>query len=96
MTVIQTNQVNMPNDPEIQKKIKDALFEASCSYTRIAGEKDFLKELFADLSEAVDLPKNYLQKISKLYHSQNVNEVVADQESVQELYYKIFPEAVED
>lgn len=96
MTVIQTNQVNMPNDPEIQKKIKDALLEASNSYTRIQGEKDFLKELFADLSEVVDLPKNYLQKLAKIYYAQNINELTADQESVQELYYKIFPEAAAD
>lgn len=96
MTVIQTNQVNMPNDPAIQKKIKDALFEASSSYVRIQGEKDFLKEMFADLSKEVDLPKNYLQKLAKIYHNQNINELTADQESVQELYYKIFPEAAED
>lgn len=96
MTIIQNTQINLPNDPVVQKKIKDAMQEASNSYVRISGEKDFLKELFADLSKDVDLPKSYLQKISKIYHSQNINELTADQESVQELYYKIFPEAAQD
>lgn len=95
MTIIDTKQINVPNDPLIQKKIKDALFEAGCSYTRIEGEKDFLKELFADLSKETDLPKAYLIKISKIAHAQNFNEVTADQESVQELYCKIFPETVQ-
>lgn len=94
--IIDTKQISMPSDPAIQQKIKDALFEASASYTRIEGEKDFLKELFADLSEAVDLPKAYLSKVAKIYHKQNFNELTADQESVQELYCKIFPEAAED
>jgi hypothetical protein len=93
MSIINTKQINVPNDPVVQKKIKDALFEASCSYTRIAGEKDFLKELFEDLSKDVDLPKNYLAKVSKIFHKQNFNELTADQESIQELYCKIFPEA---
>lgn len=93
--IIDTKQINIPNDPIVQKKIKDAIAEASFSYTRIEAEKDFLKELFADLSKETELPKSFLIKISKINHAQNFNEVSADQESVQELYCKIFPEAVQ-
>lgn len=90
MTVIQTNNCIMPTDPVMVKRIKDALVEASASYTRIEGEKDFLKELFTDLAKDADLPKGYLTKISRLYHKQNVDAVAADQEAVAELYSKIF------
>lgn len=90
MSIINTNQIVIPSDPVSQKKIKDAIDEASASYTRIEGEKDFLKELFADLSKEVDLPKGYLVKISKIFHKQNLIELSADQESVKELYCKIF------
>ena len=96
MTIIQTKQINIPNDPVVQKKIKDALQEASFSYTRIEAEKDFLKELFTDLAKETDLPKSYLVKVSKIAHAQNFNELTSDQESVQELYCKIFPETAKD
>jgi len=88
--IIDTKQVNMPSDPTLVKKIKDALQEASASYTRIEGEKDFLKELFTDLAKDTELPKGYLTKISKLYHAQNLAEVQQDQEAVIELYERVF------
>ena len=88
--IVDTKQVNIPNDPVVQKKIKDAMQEASASYVRIEAERDFLKELFADLAKDTELPKGYLLKASKLYHKQNIAEVTADQENVVELYEKIF------
>ena len=90
MTVIDTNQIVMPNSPEVLKAIKDAMQEASSSYTRIQSEKDFLKELFANLAESSDLPVKYLKKISKIYHAQNLASVSIDQENTIELYERIF------
>lgn len=91
MTIIDTNQVTMPNDPVVLKAIKDAMQEASASFTRIEGEKDFLKELFANLAEGSELPKKYLVSLAKLYHRQNLAAVAIDQENIVELYEKIFP-----
>lgn len=90
MTVIDTNQIVMPNDPIILKAIKDAMQEASASYTRIEGEKDFLKELFSNLAEGSELPKKYLVKMARLYHAQNLAAVSIDQENIVELYEKVF------
>lgn len=88
--IVDTNQVNMPSDPATVKKIKDAMQEASASYTRIEGERDFLKELFTDLAKDTELPKGYLLKTAKIYHKQNVDAVTADQDAIVELYEKIF------
>ena len=90
MTTIDTKQVIMPTDPTTVKKIKDAMQEASASFTRSEGERDFIKELFADLAKETELPKGYLMKAAKMYHKQNVDAVTADQENVVELYEKIF------
>jgi hypothetical protein len=91
MTIIDTNQINIPNSPEVLKAIKDAMQEASASFTRIAGEKDFLKELFANLAEGSELPKKYLMSLAKIYHAQNLTAVAIDQENIVELYEKVFP-----
>jgi len=85
--------VVIPSSPEIQKKIKDALREASASYTRIEGERDFLKELFSDLSKNTEIPKGYLTQIAKFYHKQNFSKAVADKENVFELYERLFQES---
>jgi hypothetical protein len=88
--IVETNQITMPNDPIVLKAIKDAMQEASASFTRIEGEKDFLKNLFADLSTGSELPKGYLVKMAKIYHKQNLAAVSVDQENIVELYEKVF------
>ena len=88
--IVDTNQIKMPEDPVLLKKIKDALEEASNSYTRVDGERDFLKELFDDLSKETELPKGFLVKAAKMHYKQNAAAVSADSESAIELYEKIF------
>lgn len=92
MSTIDTNQVVFPSSPEVQKQIRDAIREADAAYTRIAGEQDFLKELFSDLSKSTELPKAYLVKAAKTFHKQNYAKLTADQENFQELYEKLFGE----
>ena len=88
--IIDSKTIVMPTSPETVKRIKDAMEEASASYVRIEGERDFLKELFTDLAKDTELPKAYLVKAARLFHRQNIAEVQADQEAVTELYEQIF------
>lgn len=74
------------NNPVDRKKIKDALFEISNSYTRIEAEKDLIKDIVEDLADKFELPKKHINKIARAYHKQNYNEQVADSEEFQELY----------
>lgn len=90
MTIIDTQQFVIPTDPETIKKIKNACMEIDSAMTRAEGEKDFIKEAIADLSENTDIPKKHLAKIAKLYHKQNKQEVEAENESTNELYDRIF------
>lgn len=88
--IIDTEQFVMPSDPATIKLIKDACFEISSSLTRVEGEKEFIKEAISELSEKTDIPKKHLNKVAKLYHKSNKDEVVAEQESTNELYDRIF------
>lgn len=92
--IIQTAQINVPTDPATLKKIRDCMQEISGAMTRIEGEKTFIKEAIAALSEEVDLPVKYLKTLSRLYHRQNVSEVAADQEATVDLYIKVFDQDV--
>jgi len=90
MSIIDTEQFVIPNDPTTIKQIKDACFEISASMTRIEGEKSFIKEAIEELSKATDIPKKHLNKISRYFHKSNKDEVVAEQEASNELYDRIF------
>lgn len=91
MSVIQTSDIIIPNDPTIIKQIKDACEEISASMFRSEGEKSFQKEALGDLSKATNIPKKHLSKLAKLYHRQNKSEVEAENETTSELYDRIFP-----
>lgn len=90
MSVIQTADINLPSDPTILKKIKDACIEISASMARAEGEKDFQKEAIAELAEATEVPKKFLRKIANLYHKSNRDAIEAEQESTVELYDRVF------
>lgn len=79
MTLVVSNPVD-------KKKIKDALFEISNSYTRIDAEKELVKDIVEDLADKFELPKKHITKIARAYHKQNYNEQVTDSEEFQHLY----------
>lgn len=74
------------SNPIDKKKIKDALFEISNSYTRIDAEKELIKDIVEDLADKFELPKKHINKIARAYHKQNYNEQVTDSEEFQHLY----------
>jgi len=59
------------SNPADRKKIRDALQEINNSMTRIAGEKDFIKEAIAELSKNFEIDKKTLNRMAKVYHKQS-------------------------
>ena len=65
----------MISNPADRKKIKDALQEISDAMTRIAAEKDIIKEIVADVSDNFQMEKKTVNKMARVYHKQNfINE----------------------
>jgi hypothetical protein len=90
MSVIQTADIIIPNNPEVIKQIKDACQELSASMTRCEAERDLQKEAIKQLAEDTEVPAKYLKKVVKLFHRQNRDMVEAENDSTTELYDKIF------
>lgn len=76
-------------NPADKKKIKDALFEISGSYTRIEAERELIKDIVNDLADKYQLSKKSVNKIAKAYHKQNYTQEVVANEEFQELYESI-------
>jgi hypothetical protein len=63
--------------------------EVSNSFTRMEGERSFIKEAINDLSDEVDIPKKILNKMSRVFHKQNMAEVLGEIEDVEALLESI-------
>jgi uncharacterized FlaG/YvyC family protein len=80
------NQISSPAD---RVKIKKMLGEISNSMTRIAAERDLIRETIAELSKEFELPKKYLNRMAKVYHKQNFQIEQANHEEFEDLYVSI-------
>lgn len=80
------NQISSPAD---RAKIKKMLGEISNSMTRIAAERDLIKETISELSKEFELPKKYLNRMAKVYHKQNFQIEQANHEEFEDLYVSI-------
>lgn len=78
--------VIIPSSPEDRKKILAALNEGSDSLTRIAGERELLKEIIDTVSEDFDLPKKYVRKMINVHYKANLKAVNSENEDLVELY----------
>ena len=79
------SNIILPSSDEDKKRIKDCMDEVSNSYTRMEAERDFIKEAVIALEDDVGIPKKYLSKMARIYHKNNVNEVVAEIEDIEAL-----------
>ena len=75
--------------PEQKKELQSAIGEISGSMTRMEAERDLIREIVKDKSQALQIPKKVITKIAKTYHKQNLTQEVADHEDFVELYEKV-------
>ena len=79
------NCIIIPSSDSDKQRMKSAMEEISNSYTRIEAEKDFIKEAIIALEDDIGIPKKYLGKMARMYHKNNVSEVVAEIEDIEAL-----------
>lgn len=83
------SNVIIPSNEADRKRIKDCIIEISNSMTRIAAEKDFIKEAILSCCDEVEVDKKHLRKMATIYYKQNLAEVVSEVEDVEALYESI-------
>jgi hypothetical protein len=77
--------VIIPSTDADKKRIKDCMDEISNSYLRQEAEREFIKEAIVSLEDDVGIPKKYLAKMEKIYHKQNMSELVSEIEEIEAL-----------
>lgn len=84
-----SKQIPKITNPADLKKIRQALTEISGAYTRMEGEKEFVKESVANLAEKFEIPKKFVSKMAKVFHKQNFAEVKQDARDFESAYDNI-------
>lgn len=79
------SNIIIPSSEADRKRIKDCMDEISASYLRQEAEKEFVKEALVSLEEDVGIPKKYLGKMARIYHKQNLSEIVSEIEEIEAL-----------
>lgn len=85
MTVKQMS-VNSISNPADREKLLKVIRDCSDSLTRIAAERDLIKESVKEISKQLELPKPLVRKMVKVYFKQNYDEEVAVQDQFETLY----------
>lgn len=83
------SNVLIPSSEADRKRIKDCIIEISNSMTRIAAEKDFIKEAILNCCDEVEVDKKHLRKMATIYYKQNLAEVVNEVDEIEALYESI-------
>jgi hypothetical protein len=76
------NQLSEPDKEKLFKVIRDC----SDSLTRMAAEKDLVRESITETAKNMQLPKPLVARLVKVYHKQNYDEEVAVHEQFETLY----------
>ena len=77
------------SNPADRQKIKKMLSEVSDSMTRIAAERDLIKETIKEMSQEFNLSKRQLNRMAKVYHKQNFTREQEEHSEFEDLYTSI-------
>jgi archaellum component FlaC len=80
------SNITIPSDPQTKQTLLNALKEMSNAMTRIEAEKELIKEIVEEVSDKVEIPKKYLNKMARIYHKQNLTEVRNEMDDLETLY----------
>ena len=79
----------VPSNPEDIKKINGNLQEIADAMTRIAAERELIKDIKAVMKEDFDLPPKYISKLVKTYYNQDFDTQEVENEDFCELWETI-------
>lgn len=80
------SNVILPTNPADRKAILDVMQEISNAYTRVEGERAYISEAVGELSKKFNIPKQLLNKLSRVLHKGNFDQEVGKFEDFSDLY----------
>ena len=85
------NDFTVPQDPEVRKRIRQAVAEAAAVLAKIDLFKGSLKDIVTSAKDELEVPKKTFNKMVKAYHKNSYSTLKQDSE-VFELFYETIME----
>lgn len=82
----------IPNDPAVQRKIKNAIQEIVDAKIRIAAENDLIKDIAVTIEEETAFSKKILKKLANIRYKSNRDQVENETQETVDSYDILFPE----
>ena len=83
------NNYTVPQDPEVRRRIRDAVKEAAGQHSIIEGYKANIKNITDNVAEELEVPKRIFGKMVTAYRKDKFKEMSADNEIFEEFYEKV-------
>lgn len=78
-------------NPDVRKKVQNAIMEADRALIEIDGLKEHIKDIIAKLcDEHEELDKKVIRKMIKVYHKQNLSAVKLEHDMLESFYDEVF------
>ena len=79
----------VPTDPDIRKRIRQAVAEASAQLRMIEDRKEAIKDIVTMAKDDLSVPKRTFNKMVKAFHKQEYAAIVHENETFQLFYENI-------
>lgn len=79
----------IPSSPTDRKNILDCMVEISSAMTRIDAEREYIKEAINETCEKYELSKKTFRRMVKVYHKQNFNSELEQDQEFESMYETI-------
>lgn len=90
--IIETDNFELPSDPELRRKIREAVKEAADIMTMIAAQREALRDAKSRIVEELEVPKKILNKMIKAYYNQDFPAISQENEMFELFYENIIGE----
>lgn len=87
-----SNEVVLSLSETERVALENAVKEAAGSLLRMDSERDLVKQIGKRIKKEFNIKSSYFNKITKMYHKQNKDEIGAQAEMIVSLYETVFKE----
>jgi hypothetical protein len=84
-----TKDYVIPSNPADIEKIRRVMNTVSDCFTRIEAERDLIKDEIGALVEEFEIPRSVLNRMARIHHKQNFEQVVSETEEFGAFYEKV-------
>lgn len=94
--LVPDNTHTLPTDPVVLEKLKGCITEISDAMTRIASNRDLIKESIKSFNADYKVDKKVIRALAKAYYKDDMKKKMEEATDIAELYARTFKVDLDD